>query len=702
MYIWIALALVIGGGDFQKQLDLAGDNRLEIEHAIRETPESQKKGMAWLLTHMPEEDLKLLTGEFLLTNCNLAYEAWENAPWKAQISEEVFFDCILPYANVNERREDWRTDFRNRFSKVVAKATTPTEATILLNTSIYDLVDVHYSTERPKADQSPYESIEAGMASCSGLSILLIDACRSVGIPARFTGTPLWYNESGNHSWIEFWDDGWHYTEANTDTVDSAWFDGSAAKATKGHPMHAIFAVTWNKEDKHFPLVWLPDVQTYGAVDVTDRYVEEQKTVLIPVRVRTKNIEGKRESRRIAVVNSDGEHILEGSTKDERADANDHLTFMLPKGQTFTFHCKNDVIEQEISSEVLLDLNAESFTERAAAYYAKYLWVRSGLEQEEQVIRFEGMSMPFWYTAFGEAPFGERSLWISLHGGGGAPEEVNTQQWENQKKLYTLEEGVYVVPRAPTNTWNMWHQAHIDPMLDQLIKRMIKKEGVDPNRVHILGYSAGGDGVYQLAPRMADRFAAAGMMAGHPNETLPEGLRNIAFALHVGADDAAYDRNIIATEWKNRLSALQQKDPSGYPHQVVVHGGKGHWMDHQETKAFNWMATFSRDPYPPKIVWVQDDVVHKQFYWLGVDEPKARTKIIASIDGQTITIHETDVKNITVYLNDTMVDLDEPITVQYQDCEIVNKKLIRNQQTIRDTLRDPKNYYTASVTVSID
>ena len=143
---------------------------------------------------------------------------------------------------------------------------------------------------------------------------------------------------------------------------------------------------------------------------------------------------------------------------------------------------------------------------------------------------------------------------------------------------------------------------------------------------------------------MADRFAAAGMMAGHPNETLPDGLRNIGFALHVGGEDAAYERNIIASAWKQKLDALQQKDPSGYSHQVVVHEGKGHWMDRQETMALDWMATFTRNPYPNKTVWVQDDVLHNQFYWLGVDEPKARTKIIASIEGQTITIHETDVK----------------------------------------------------------
>ncbi len=692
---------MLGGSDFQKQFDIAGENRLEIEEAIREVPDTQKAGMEWLITHMPEEDLKTLTGEFLLENCDLAYESWNQAPWKEQISEEVFFDCILPYANINERRDNWRGDFRKKFSQIVVGATTPTEATILLNKNLYDMVDVHYSTERPKADQSPYESIEAGMASCTGLSILLIDACRSVGVPARFTGTPLWYNESGNHSWIEFWDEGWHYTEADTDKVDSAWFDNSAARATKGHPKHAIFAVTWKKGEKHFPLVWLPEVETYGAVDVTDRYTEEQETVLVPIRIRALNKEDERQARHVVVSNSKGELMLEGSTKDESADANDHLTFMLPKGETFSFHCKNDVIEQFITSEVVLDLNSERFTDRAAAFYASQLWAQREVELEDNVIEHDGKAMPFWSTTFGDAPFGEKSLWISMHGGGGAPAEVNTKQWENQKKLYTLEEGVYVVPRAPTDTWNMWHQAHIDPMFDQLIQHMIKHKGVDPNKVYIVGYSAGGDGVYQLAPRIADRFAAAGMMAGHPNETSPEGLRNIGFALHVGEEDAAYDRNTIAVTWGEKLDVLHQENPAGYAHQVVVHKGKGHWMDRQESAALPWMATFTRNPYPNKVTWIQDDVLHKQFYWLGVDDPEARTKIVASIDGQVITIHETDVKKMTVYLNDKLVSLDEPIIVQYKDRIITKVKLIRNRDIIQKTLRDPKNYYTASYTFEL-
>ena len=128
------------------------------------------------------------------------------------------------------------------------------------------------------------------------------------------------------------------------------------------------------------------------------------------------------------------------------------------------------------------------------------------------------LEMPIFTKTFGEKPKTGRSLWISLHGGGGAPTKLNDGQWENQKKLYTVAEGVYVAPRAPTNTWNLWHEAHIDRLFARLIEDFVAVEGVNPDKVYLMGYSAGGDGVYQMAPRMADWWAAASMMAGPPTD----------------------------------------------------------------------------------------------------------------------------------------------------------------------------------------
>ena len=123
--------------------------------------------------------------------------------------------------------------------------------------------------------------------------------------------------------------------------------------------------------------------------------------------------------------------------------------------------------------------------------------------------KYISFSLGYLEKVFGTAPEGKRSLWISMHGGGGAPSRVNDSQWKNQINLYKPKEGIYVAPRAPTDTWNLWHQSHIDVLFDRLIENYVATRGVDPNRIFLMGYSAGGDGVYQLAPRMADRWAAA-------------------------------------------------------------------------------------------------------------------------------------------------------------------------------------------------
>ena len=138
----------------------------------------------------------------------------------------------------------------NKVFLLVRDAKSPAHAAAILNQKIFGLVNVKYSTQRPKADQSPAESIKAGLASCSGLTVLLIDACRAVGVPARFVGTPLWSDNSGNHSWAEVWDQGWHFTgaaEPSGDQLDQAWFVARASTAQRDHRLHAIYAVSFQK-----------------------------------------------------------------------------------------------------------------------------------------------------------------------------------------------------------------------------------------------------------------------------------------------------------------------------------------------------------------------------------------------------------------------------------------------------------------------
>ncbi len=311
-------------------------------------------------------------------------------------------------------------------------------------------------------------------------------------------------------------------------------------------------------------------------------------------------------------------------------------------------------------------------------------------EMQKRLLTIGKLKMPFFYRTFGKKPESGWSLYISMHGGGGTTARVNDQQWENQKRLYQLKEGIYLAPRAPTNTWNLWHQRHIDKFFLRLISNMVVFENVDPDRVFLMGYSAGGDGVYQLAPRLADHFAAASMMAGHPNETSPLGLRNLPFTIHVGERDSGYNRNAKARDWKASLAGLHKKDPKGYTHLVKLHAGRGHWMNREDREAIDWMEKYRRQRYPERIVWKQDDVTHDRFYWLSLpkESVKARGLIVASRSGQSIEIESADVEQLTLLLSDSFIDLDKPVVIKSGKAELFRGTVPRTVETAARTILD--------------
>ena len=344
--------------NLETQFDIAGKNKSEIKKALKRVPKAQYKGMLFIIENMPNEDLKSLSSDFLLKNSHNAYHSWKNSRWHDKISEELYINYILPYANLNEKREDWFEILNNESTLIVKNANSISEAVVLLNKNIFKKFNVIYSTERPKADQSPSESIKAGMATCTGLSILLIDACRSVGIPARFVGTSMWYNNSGNHSWVEIWDNGWHCVgaaEQVEDKLNDVWFLEHASQAISGDIKYGIFAAVWPKTETHFPMNWLPEVKTYNSIDVTGNYKTEKiVTDLIPVRIRARGQGGKRYSIDILVKDQD-KIIFQGLSKNEENDLNDHLTVMLEKGKTFSFETSFDKKSHLVEEELLID-----------------------------------------------------------------------------------------------------------------------------------------------------------------------------------------------------------------------------------------------------------------------------------------------------------------------------------------------------------
>ena len=195
-----------------------------------------------------------------------------------------------------------------------------------------------------------------------------------------------------------------------------------------------------------------------------------------------------------------------------------------------------------------------------------------------------GVSMRFLMEIRGEPGEGGYPLYLALHGGGGAPPEDNDEQWGIMYDYYRwdMKSGIYVAIRGITDTWDLHFRPESYPMYDRLIRAMIRLYGADPNRVYLLGFSAGGDGVYQIAPRMADRFAAAGMSSGHPNGVSLRNLANLPFSIQAGVHDYYTEdalRCVRAAEFEKTLNDYREALGGGYEHQVLIRVPDGHGFD---------------------------------------------------------------------------------------------------------------------------
>ena len=338
-------------------LEKAGENRAELEKALAEAPAEQKEGMAFLIAYMPDRDLKELNAEFLLENTAYAYQARNQYPWAKALPDSIFLNEVLPYVSLNEKRESWRREFYDRFGKYVAHCQTIFEAIDSVNRNIRDEVLVDYNTRREKPDQAPFESMRQHMASCTGLSILLTDAFRAVGIPSRVAGTPCWHDLRGNHNWTEVWADGkWYFTEYYfPGQLDNAWFFADAGKAVKEDVDKAIYASSFRPTGVSFPLVWDENIKYVYASNVTDRYTDLYQSHLsaisgdgnhVPLRVmvfKDKNHATHSEDR--VATNMDvfkGKLQMGGGrSAGPTQDMNDVLTFMLEKNQTYLVNYVN-------------------------------------------------------------------------------------------------------------------------------------------------------------------------------------------------------------------------------------------------------------------------------------------------------------------------------------------------------------------------
>ena len=760
-------------------LGRAGTNRQELVQALEKARADQREGIQFLVANMPERDLQTLSAEFLLENLSRAYQAMQEAPWGKSIPTEIFLNDVLPYASVTEDRDNWRKRLYDISHPLVKDCKTAAEAAQTLNAKIFGLLKVKYSTKRRAPDQGPLETMETGVATCTGLSILLVDACRSVGVPARIAGTPLWSNNSGNHTWVEIWDGDWHFTgaaEQSPDGLDRGWFVGNASQAVKDDHNRAIYASSFKKTDLSFPMVWARWEDYVSAVNVTDRYATKVKPaepagLRLTVDVFDRPV-GERVVAKVTVTDAaDAAVRFEGTSKGETADMNDHLYFQLPKQRTYVIEAQRDsqktrqyyttrtnsqdrlaiflsgippVPVPSDSSYVpppitkpIAPKDESKLREGLIAYFSaptsqqaawqfpgtfdkllrdnepavrRAAWeafraapIHDALKQDfdARQVRFDKYRSPYTVKTVGTRPANGWALFIAMHGGGGAPQELNDSQWRQMQNYYRdhPEAGgyLYVALRAPNNEWNGFYTGYVYPLIENLLRQFLLFGDVDPNKEFLMGYSHGGYGAFAIGPKMPDHFAAVHASGAAPADgAVPLTLRNTFFTTMVGGKDTAYGRYDRIREFEQDIKKLRGDRTDIYPVTVSIIADYPHsGLPDRDKIAEMYPAV--RNPVPRELTWrLTDNVIH-DFFWLHVPAPGGGMELdVTCRDNRLTATATTNLTAASVLLDSRLINCQKAVTLELNG-KTIKRKLQPSLRTLCETLQrrgDPELAFT--------
>lgn len=341
-----------------------------------------------------------------------------------------------------------------------------------------------------------------------------------------------------------------------------------------------------------------------------------------------------------------------------------------------------------------------------------------------------------YYFGFkGEVPSDGYPFYLYLHGSGPRANEWNTGL--KLGRLFEDSPSVYFIPQIPNvGEYYRWYQRSKQYAWEKLIRQMMLRSDINPNRFYLFGISEGGYGSQRLASFYADYLAAAGPMAGgEPLKNAPvENCRHIGFSLRTGSKDYGFYRNILTGYTYEAFDSLSRVYPGEFKNKIELIEGYGHSIDYRPTPV--WLNQFVRNPWPKQVTWEDyemDGWHRKGFYNLVVLErpdENLRTRYDMDINDNRIELSVRDVHYTTtqidpqwgiemkfertytpskkgrvlIYLNEHLVDLNKPVVVVLNGQEVYKGKVKCNEVHMARSLAtfyDSQRIYPAAIEVEI-
>ena len=218
----------------QRRRDLPRELAEQGERALLGCRGEEAAVLRWELATLPLWDLGEYGPELFLGEARQALAAREEFPWGRELPDALFLrEVACPRVN-NEGLAPCRELFRGELAPRV-RGLSLKEAILEVNRWCAGKVTYRASDDRTA---SALEVVRRGYGRCGEESLFLVNALRSVAIPARQVYAPWWSHCDDNHAWVEAWDGNtWRYLGAcePEPVLDRGWFTGAAARAMLLH-----------------------------------------------------------------------------------------------------------------------------------------------------------------------------------------------------------------------------------------------------------------------------------------------------------------------------------------------------------------------------------------------------------------------------------------------------------------------------------
>lgn len=230
------------------------------------------------------------------------------------------------------------------------------------------------------------------------------------------------------------------------------------------------------------------------------------------------------------------------------------------------------------------------------------------------------------------------------------PPEVESM--ETYPLLIALSGGLRVSPSEqfpffqanPTRTriWGYRAISTYDAM--QVVDVMLRKYPIDPNRIYLMGSSAGGSGAMHLASCYPDRFAAVLAFVAAGNNYPLANFRNLPVAFHHG------DQDWTSAVCNVRVQ-VQRMQALSCPVLYREYKGAGHSVPGPHEPLMAWLFEQKRNPVPTTITHDCEAPSLGRSYWFHIrelDDPHQRAKVEATIEGQSIQVRPQNIASFSL------------------------------------------------------